>query len=148
YSYKFWTPDGTTAIAGQLAEPIIAYRKVSVERELTGENGPGTGTYDTQTIFDVNGRMVLQLAADGSLTEYEYAGDTSLLAKVTRNRGATHTWTAPSSKFSVSGGLPSLSGRTDGGSMTTEYERDFMGRVTSVISPGGIRSWTYRTMQV
>lgn len=156
YSYRFWSPQSGTEIAGQFSGHILAYKKTSVERELPGENGPGSGTYDTEEIFDVNGRLVLRRAADGSMTEYFYAddplypGDSEYLSKVVRNQQSP-TWSAPSSGtdgFDVVGGSGTLtlSGRSDGGTLTTEYKRDQLGRVIESIAPGGITTYTYRTM--
>jgi RHS repeat-associated protein len=151
YTYYFWSPQSTSELAGQFSGHILAYKETAVERELTAENGPGPGTYVTKEIFDVNGRPVLRLAADGSMTEYFYSGDSEHLTKIVRNQ-ATATWTTPGLDFSVvhgDGSTPTITpftGRTDGGTLTTEYTRDQLGRVIESIAPGGITTYTYRTM--
>ncbi|XOV74850.1 MAG: DUF6531 domain-containing protein [Phycisphaerales bacterium] len=147
FDYSFWDPNSGAGLGGEFEGLIIAYKKTSVERELTDKNGPGPGTYDTKTFYDVNGRMVLQEAPDGSVTEYEYSGDTEYLTKVIRNQNSVG-WTAPGSGYTIVGGSFTVptSGRSDGGSLTTEYVRDKMGRVIEVIAPGGITTYTYRTM--
>ncbi|MCR9217498.1 MAG: hypothetical protein NXI14_09890 [bacterium] len=148
YDYRFWDPvgSGATELDGQFDGHIIAYKKTSVERELTSENGPGIGTYDTEVVFDVNGRKVLERTADGSLTEYFYSGNTEYLTKVVRNQGSP-TWSLPNTnEFTVLGGAwTPLTGRTDGGALTTEFVRDDLGRIVESIAPGGITTYTYRT---
>jgi RHS repeat-associated protein len=150
FEYTYYTP-ATLDYQVMVGSPVAAIT-TKVERELASENGPsGTGTYDSIKVLDVLGRTVFELSADNSLTETEYDSLTGGVAKVSRNIVDTAMqWTAPTGGIAV---FPTATsndftnwGRSDGGSLATEYERDFNGRVIKVTRPGDIKSHIYRTM--
>ncbi|XOV75122.1 MAG: RHS repeat-associated core domain-containing protein [Phycisphaerales bacterium] len=150
FEYTYYTP-ATLDYQVMVGSPVAAIT-TKVERELASENGPsGTGTYDSIKVLDVLGRTVFELSADNSLTETEYDSLTGGVAKVSRNiLDTAMQWTAPTGGIAI---FPTATsndftnwGRSDGGSLATEYERDFNGRVIMVTRPGDIKSYTYRTM--
>ncbi len=127
----------------------IAWIETAVEAELEAENGPG-GTYYTAVILDDRGRTLWSRAADGSLTKYtDFHAQTGAPQTIIRNHDGT--------------GVPldvlynDLHPDTDdwddtaregqGGSLTTTYVYDLLGRVQQVISPSGVSTYTLREMR-
>lgn len=118
----------------------VAWSESQVEAELETENGPG-GTYSSYELYDTDGRNVWSVAADGAITARSFATNLpAFVDSVTQN--------APNSIPDPYAGLVTTGfGRdADGGSLTTTFAYDDLGRVTTVTSPSGISTYILRRM--
>lgn len=132
FAYGFHTAGSTTT--------DIAWVETEVEAELVAENGPG-GTYLSYELFDAKGRNTYSIGADKAITKRTHDASTGLVLTVTRNAG--NDLSSPYHGLTTSG----FGRSTDGGSLTTEYVRDILGRVIERISPGLISTYTMREMR-
>jgi RHS repeat-associated protein len=138
----------------------IAWIQTSVEAETVSENGPSsTGytdpdggsvpVYVSHELYDSAGRLRWSRAADGALTYREYDATTGALTKLVRNAttaGETGNYAAINTADFASITVTGWGRNSDGGSLTTQYTVDTLGRTTKRTSPGGVYSYTVRRM--
>ena len=129
----------------------LDWKRTRVEREIEAENGPADPPQwvESWEFYDDKGQRIVTLDPDGSVNRYEYDARTGTLAKVTRNYDPTAVGSIPEIRLPTgANGEPSdpFTGLTTNttGTLITEYTRDLRGRVTKVIRPGGVQSWTMR----
>lgn len=110
----------------------IAWIETEYEAEAAGENGPG-GSHFAHSFFDTRGRNHWTRQGDDVLIKRTYDDDTGAVVSIEANVGTT--------------GLPSHSGTTggswsgrnaSGGSLTTSYTYDRLGRILSMTTPSGV----------
>jgi len=158
YVYGIYTASGAGVDGAfdAIVNPIIAWKKHRVEQEISSENGPGTAGqnqfYDTTYVYDRFGRTILIRAADNSITEYAYDALTGALTSVTQNRQQSDIEFS-STNYLYVGGMTFPSGltisgwgRSDGGSLTTSFTNDLLGRRLIATGADGVKSYTYRTV--
>ncbi len=126
----------------------IQWRSISVERELSTENGPASGSDPVSwEFYDEQGQITWMMDPDGSLTRYEYDDLTGGIVKIVKNANPTnYSSEITALNILVSGSNPVPTTATSDGELITEYERDKIGRVTKVTRPGGVERWTIREM--
>lgn len=127
----------------------IAWIETAVEAELEAENGPG-GTYYTAVILDDRGRTLWSRAADGSLTKYtDFHAQTGAPQTIIRNHDGTGVPTGGfyADLHPTTSNWTSTDRNGQGGSLTTTYVYDLLGRVQQVISPSGVSTYTLREMR-
>jgi hypothetical protein len=135
------------------SDDAIKWAKMTVEAELTSENGPtGTnGAYETAELFDTLGNNTWSLAADGALTKrvYDVSGvyqSAGLPLTVIRNSDTTGLPTGTGSKPTLVNN--DWNGRnSDGLSLTTEYLYDIKSNIVSITLPGDVSTYTRREMR-
>lgn len=129
----------------------IAWERTEVEAELVAENGPSSGStwYSTHELYDAAGQNIWSVAADGALTKRtfaapsgQYATRTGMPLSITRN--AQNSGLASPYHGLTTSGFGRYS--TTGDALTTSFRRDLDGRVQETISPGGVSTYTLRTM--
>ncbi len=124
----------------------VAWTRVKTEAELLAENGPGIsgGYYESYELYDTNGENFWSRSADHSLTKRTFDSATGRVASIVRNALQTQL---PGWGGSGHAGL-TYSGwsdqNADGGSTTTTYVYDLVGRQIERIAPGDISSYTVR----
>lgn len=129
----------------------LDWRSVTVERELVSENGPGSASATSWDFFDDRGQRIVSLDADGIATRFEHDPHTGQIVRITRNYDPASVSSIPEIRLPTGDdGEPedpfdTLVANGDG-TLVTEYEYDLMGRLTKVIRPGGVESWTVRGM--
>jgi RHS repeat-associated protein len=122
----------------------VAWIKTIMEAEATGENGPG-GNYVSFELFDVRGLNYWSVGPDDVLTYREFQTTTGQSSAIVYNADPAG-W--PSS------GAPSLTTESiddrsaAGGSLTTEFIRDPLGRVQQILAPGGVNRFVRREMRL
>lgn len=103
------------------------------EAELTAENGPNSSgnKYYAHEYFDSYGQNTWSRHEDDSLVKRTFDADTGAVATVVENAST-------SGLPSTTGLTGSFSGRnSDGGSLTSTYDYDLVGRVLSIATPTG-----------
>ncbi len=126
----------------------IAWIKTEVEQETEDENGPGANStdqyYDSYVLYDANGDAEWSVDATGALIERVFDGDHGGVTSVTANAADTNLPTSPFEGLTI----PAAWGRdADGGSLTTTYDHDFLGRVVEITSPGESERSIVRSMR-
>jgi RHS repeat-associated protein len=144
YGYGFHTADSPSWIG------------VSVEREASGENGPGSGTvYSSYELYDRRGNNIWSVAPDGSLTFRRYELGTGQPIDIVANAdpsGAIGT-VESSLRIGHHAGLSAVTqpgqwGRfAAGGSLRTTLGYDQLGRLKSTSSPNGVKSYVVRDLE-
>jgi RHS repeat-associated protein len=128
----------------------IAWIETKVEAELVAENGPA-GSYYTYELFNNEGDNHWSRAADGTITKREFQASTDAVTKVIRNHDGTGLPSNGSGEYDGMGVTYSTWTSTDrngdGGSLTTEYERDLLGRVIERIGPNLVSTYTMRELR-
>jgi RHS repeat-associated protein len=143
YEYRFYS--GTDAVSAV---------KTTMEREIQAENGPG-GDVVTISAMSRAGKPTLEILEDGAVVTREFDSATGALIREVENAN----WSSVSvSSFDdlteLTAGL-TIGRFTDGGSLTSEWTVDLLGRVVRSKVPGGtatsgagpgIRSYSIRTL--
>lgn len=128
----------------------IAWVRTVVEAETVAENGPG-GTFESFELYDETGLNRWSRAEDNALTYREFDPRTGALTKIVRNAARDGSEAvAPALNGGDYAGL-NVSGwgrNSEGGSLTTTYERDAMGRVVRRTAPGGVSTYTIRELAI
>ncbi len=148
YDYGFWD----AAYTG--GPPSVAWRKVTVEAELSTENGPAgsANTYSSYELYDQDGNSIWTIAHDGTASLMAYDADTAKVTSKTVNAtpasGAFDAWTAspgPALSSSAAGSWGPVTG-AEAVSLTTTYEYDDLNRVVSITDPTGLPVYVLRSM--
>ncbi|MEE8154260.1 MAG: RHS repeat-associated core domain-containing protein [Phycisphaerales bacterium] len=127
----------------------VAWVKTTVEAEEVKENGPD-GTYVSYELLNSKGNNYWSIAADGSYTKRIYDTDDSNSVSLTggiveiRRNADTSIDSYPSTNVPPS---PPGDRFADGGSLSTKFVRDLLGRTQKQVTPGDIKSYILREMR-
>ncbi|MFN0132480.1 MAG: DUF6531 domain-containing protein, partial [Phycisphaerales bacterium] len=123
----------------------LAWLRTVVEAELESENGPsGTAVvYDSYELFDPRGRNRWSRGEDMSVTYRDFDTGTGAVNTIVSNSDISSLVANDYPSLSTSGWGTS----TSGGSLTTTFVNDRLGRMITRESPGGVLSYTIREMR-
>ncbi len=126
---------------------MVAWEKMTVERELASENGTGSsGGVDYWSFYSDEGLLLWEIDPDKTLTQYEYDDHTGALIQITRN--ANKPDSVEDDELLIPSPDPFNGATTSSAEeLVTIYTRDEMGRILSVERPGDVMSYTVREMR-